>query len=126
MTYFRRHFGSHKEVYGTERLVQQIFTFEELTTIMCQIESCLNSRPLCPLVDDPNSIAALTAAHFLVIGSLLAHPQRETGNMGLTKRRKICQSVVGAVNIYQDCNIGKKGGQLESLILELISLRSWE
>lgn len=41
-------------------------TFEEMTTLLCQIESCLNSRPLCPLSSDPTNFDALTPAHFLV------------------------------------------------------------
>ncbi|XP_059217542.1 uncharacterized protein LOC131994720 [Stomoxys calcitrans] len=41
-------------------------TFEELTTLLCQVESCLNSRPLCPLTSDTSNFDALTPAHFLV------------------------------------------------------------
>ena len=40
-------------------------TFEEFTTILTQIESCLNSRPLVPLQCDEDSIEALTPGHFL-------------------------------------------------------------
>ncbi|XP_073847138.1 uncharacterized protein isoform X2 [Musca autumnalis] len=44
----------------------RVLTFEELTTLLCQIESCLNSRPLAPLSIDPTNCDALTPAHFLV------------------------------------------------------------
>ncbi|XP_045541485.1 uncharacterized protein LOC123722983 [Papilio machaon] len=41
-------------------------TFEELTTLLCQIESCLNSRPLCKMDENIESMQALTPSHFLI------------------------------------------------------------
>ena len=48
-------------------------TYEELATLMCQIESCLNSRPLTPIGNDPDEIDILTPGHFL-IGQPLVEP----------------------------------------------------
>ncbi|XP_055916401.1 uncharacterized protein LOC129949150 [Eupeodes corollae] len=62
-----------KRVIGIERL-----TFEELATLLAQVEACLNSRPLCPLTDSIDDLNALTPAHFLVGESLHAVPQGET------------------------------------------------
>jgi hypothetical protein len=33
-----------------------VLSFEEITTFLCQIEECLNSRPLCAMSDDPEFI----------------------------------------------------------------------
>ncbi|XP_066603078.1 uncharacterized protein [Prorops nasuta] len=45
-------------------------TFEELSTILVEIESCLNSRPLCALSDSIDDLHALTPGHFLINGPL--------------------------------------------------------
>ena len=47
-------------------------TFEELCTLLCRIEACLNSRPLSPQSESPNDIVALTPGHFLVGDNLIA------------------------------------------------------
>ncbi|GFW03236.1 integrase catalytic domain-containing protein [Trichonephila clavipes] len=42
------------------------FSYEELLTLITQIEAILNSRPLTPLTSDVDDLEVLTPAHFLI------------------------------------------------------------
>lgn len=50
-------------------------THEEWQTLSCQIEAILNSRLLCPISNDPESLVALTPAHFLIGAPLTLIPE---------------------------------------------------
>jgi len=56
-------------------LGEATLTYEEMATFLAGVEACLNSRPLTPLTDDPEDVAALTPGHFLVGTALLAIPE---------------------------------------------------
>ncbi|XP_070515873.1 uncharacterized protein [Cardiocondyla obscurior] len=53
---------------------QAHLTFEECTTVLCKIESILNSRPLAPLSADANDLSCITPGHFLVGAALCSFP----------------------------------------------------
>jgi hypothetical protein len=43
-----------------------LLTFEEMNTLQCQIKAFLNSRPLWPLSEDPDSFSVLTPGQFFI------------------------------------------------------------
>ncbi|XP_073967338.1 uncharacterized protein [Choristoneura fumiferana] len=53
---------------------QQILSYEELLTVLAQVEALVNSRPLTAMSSDPAEPAALTPAHFLHTAPLLSLP----------------------------------------------------
>jgi len=67
------HFGGLWEsaVKSLKRLFYNVaseaaLTFKEISTLVAQIESILNSRSLTPLLEDPNNLGYLTPGHFLI------------------------------------------------------------
>lgn len=71
-----------------------ILNFEELSTLLCQIEACLNSRPLTPLSSDPSDVRALTPGHFLIGVPLLEIPESENSpNLSLSSRWILIQQM---------------------------------
>ncbi|XP_029175258.1 uncharacterized protein LOC114943741 [Nylanderia fulva] len=59
-----------KRVAGSRTLSQA-----EFATLLCQIEACLNSRPIAALSDDPSDLSALTPGHFLIGRPIIAVPE---------------------------------------------------
>ena len=49
--------------------------FNELMTLLTQVETILNSRPICSLSEDPNDLQPLTPAHFLIGAPLTSFPE---------------------------------------------------
>ncbi|XP_051162143.1 uncharacterized protein LOC127282103 [Leptopilina boulardi] len=57
------------------------FTIEEMSTLLCQVEACVNSRPLGPLSNDANDLNYLTPGHFLIGRPLISVPEHTVLNL---------------------------------------------
>ncbi|XP_046391496.1 uncharacterized protein LOC124159621 [Ischnura elegans] len=97
------HFGGIWEaaVKSTKHHIRRVIgdtklTFEELSTLLCQVEACLNSRPLIPLTDDPTDNKALTPAHFLIHSAsfIIPEPSLIDEIIPVLKRWKIVQQML--------------------------------
>ena len=84
---FKHHF---RRVVGSVRL-----TFEELTTMLTQVEACLNSRPLTPIPYPEEGLEALTPGHFLTGTPLeaLPDPPASFRPIPLLRRWHLCQTL---------------------------------
>lgn len=63
----------------------QVLTYEELYTLVVQIEALLNSRPLCALSTDPNDLGSLTPGHFLTLEPLTAPPDPDLSHLRISR-----------------------------------------
>lgn len=95
------HFGGKWEAsvksvkFHLRRLIgESTLTYEEFATLFIQIEVILNSRPLCPLSDDPSDLEALNPAHFLIrcFFSMIPEPSLEEENATKLSRWQLLQN----------------------------------
>lgn len=60
-------------------------TFEEMYTVLTQIEAVMNSRPLTPISNDPNDLSYLTPGHFLVGDALTFIPEQDITHLSINR-----------------------------------------
>lgn len=77
-------------------LGSSIPTYEEMLTLLKQIEGCLNSRPISPMSADPRDPMPLTPGHFLIGGPINMLPDAnltETSSSRLTRLEDVQKNV---------------------------------
>lgn len=72
-------------------------TYEEISTVLTQIEACLNSRPLSVMPGSPEEPTPLTPGHFLIGEPLITVPDRnyaDISHISCLKRWQLTQRMV--------------------------------
>ena len=72
----------------------QVLTIEELSTVLCQVESILNSRPLCYQEPADQSVEIITPGHFLIGDNMLNAAQFDSLDVPLGKRLSHARDIV--------------------------------
>ncbi|XP_011879731.1 PREDICTED: uncharacterized protein LOC105568562 [Vollenhovia emeryi] len=95
------HFGGLWEAavksakYHMSRIIGKAhLTFEEMSTVLCEVEAILNSRPLTQLSSDSNDLAYLSPGHFLIgapLNSIPCHNVQDINENRLTRWQRVEQ-----------------------------------
>lgn len=74
---------------------ESVLTYEEFSTVLIEIEAIMNSRPLCPLSNDPTDFSPLTPGHFLIGTALNSIPEADVSATAENKlkRWQRCQKI---------------------------------
>lgn len=63
------------KTYSYKTTIKVPLTFKEVSTLMSQIETILNSSPLTALTNDANDLSYLSPGHFLIGNTLTSYPE---------------------------------------------------
>jgi hypothetical protein len=85
-------------------LGSNVDTYEELSTLLSEIEACLNSRPLCTLSDDTFNQTYLSPGHFLIGEPLTQLPSTNVTNVK-------CNRLSRWQHVNNNCNSFGRDGQ---------------
>ena len=84
--------------YHLRRIIgPQVLSFEELQTVSCKVEACLNSRPLLAITShNTDGLVTLTSNHFLTFRPPEAYPHdpRLPEDPSLLKKWDMCMSIM--------------------------------
>lgn len=72
--------------------------YDDMETLLTQIECCLNSRPIIPISDDPTDLQPLTPGHFLIGSPLKAVPDEDVSAIPFNRLQRWQQTQ----KIFQD------------------------
>ncbi|XP_047537187.1 uncharacterized protein LOC125071140 [Vanessa atalanta] len=89
--------GVRSTKYHLKRVIgDTTLTYEELSTVLTQIEACLNSRPLCQMSDNSDDVLPLTPGHFLIGEPLITIPDEDYSKSNITglQRWKLVQKML--------------------------------
>ncbi|CAK1589898.1 unnamed protein product [Parnassius mnemosyne] len=81
-----------------KRVLTKNLTYEEMSTLLCQIEACLNSRPLTPINEsEVDNISPLTPGHFLIGEAPISVPAPDLcdAKISLQARWRYTQKLLG-------------------------------
>lgn len=82
--------------YHLKRIVTNVtLTFEELYTVISEIEAVLNSRPLLPVNSDPSNNNYLTPGHFIIGTAMTGYPEPDYSNVPIHRLKfwNICSKL---------------------------------
>ncbi|XP_055714202.1 uncharacterized protein LOC129808450 [Phlebotomus papatasi] len=81
-------------------LNQSLHTFEEISTMLHQIEATLNSRPISLMSDDPTENNYLTPGHFLVGAPLTSLPDPDLSHLQTNRMNRWQITITHAKKVY--------------------------